>query len=60
MISNKLRGDYMSEEQKKEIEETVNILMKLDENSLLLVKQSAKILEIRQEMEKKKAIDNVT
>jgi len=47
-------GDYMNEEQKREIEETVNILMKLDENSLLLVKQSAKILEIRQEMVHKK------
>lgn|GEM_PF-6011227 len=44
----------MNEEQKREIEETVNILMKLDENSLLLVKQSAKILEIRQEMVHKK------
>lgn len=50
----------MSEEKKIEIVETVNILMKLDENSLLLVKEGAKILEIRQEMEKKKVIDNVT
>lgn len=46
--------------QKREIEETVNILMKLDENSLLLVKQGAKILEIRQEMDHKKKTESIT
>lgn len=50
----------MNVEQKREIEETINILMKLDENSLLLVKQGAKILEIRQEMDYRKKAESIT
>ena len=41
----------MSEEKKKEIKETVEVLKQLDKNSLLLIKSGAEMLKARQQLE---------
>lgn len=42
----------MSEEQKKDIERTVEVLKQLDKNSLSLIDSGARLLKARQDMEK--------
>ena len=44
-------GDYMTEEKKKAIKETVAILVQLDPSSLLLIKNGADLLKARQDIE---------
>ena len=44
-------GDYMSNVEKMDIEETVNILKQLDPKSLLILDSGARMLKARQEME---------
>ncbi len=41
----------LTEDKKKDIDDTVAVLMQLDKNSLLLVKNGAELLKARQEME---------
>lgn len=41
----------MSDERKKEIRETVEVLKQLDKNSLLLIKSGAEMLKARQQLE---------
>lgn len=43
----------MSEEKKRDIEDTVLILKQLDRSSLLLIKNGAELLKARQELEEK-------
>lgn len=42
----------MTKKEKKNISETVKILMKLDKQSLLLIESGARLLAARQEMDK--------
>ncbi len=43
--------DYMTDEKKKTIKETVAILVQLDTSSLLLIKNGADLLKARQDIE---------
>jgi len=44
----------LSDEKKKDIEETVEVLKQLDRNSLLLIKNGAEMLKARQDMDEKR------
>lgn len=44
-------AELLNEDKRKDINDTVAVLMQLDKNSLLLVKNGAELLKARQEME---------
>lgn len=47
----------MSEKERKDIQQTVNVLMKLDKKSLLIIDSGAQMLLARQEVEEKKSVE---
>ncbi len=48
----------MSEKEKKDIKQTVDVLMQLDKNSLLIIDSGAKMLMARQNMDKEAICSN--
>ena len=56
-LLNEEGGDFMTEENKKDIEETVEILKGLDKPSLAIVKSGAELLKARADLDKQSEPD---